>query len=176
MGRPSEANGQRSRLVSDEKPDVIYPPDLPQTGWTTETPWCRALQIDKEEFISLLECFQVPHVLFGRSVLIDVSKFYQHMSTSLEEALSQPTRTVVQRRSDNTPGGEKFPLGEPGFAILTKRQVAELLQCSSRQVELLVQKGRLPNPVYLGDSSPRWKRSEIEAVFDAARPAEAHDG
>ena len=59
--------------------------------------------------------------------------------------------------------------------MLTKRQVAELLQCSARQVELLVQKGQLPNPVYLGDSSPRWKLSEIEAVFDAARPAKAHD-
>ena len=162
--------------MTQEQPDATYPPDLPQTGWTTESPWCRALQINKEEFISLLERFRVPHVLFGRSVLIDVSKFYQHMSASLEKALSQPARPIVQRRPDNASGVEKLPLGEPGFAVLTKRQVAELLQCSARQVELLVQKGRLPNPVYLGDSSPRWKRSEIEALFDAARPAKAHDG
>ena len=158
--------------MTDEKPDATYPPDLPQTGWTTETPWCRALQINKEEFISLLERFRVPHVLFGRSVLIDVSKFYQHMSAYVEKALSQPARPIVQRRADNAPGSEKFPFGEPGSAILTKKQVAELLQCSSRQVEILVQKGRLPNPVYLGDSSPRWKRSEIEAIFEQARPSE----
>jgi predicted DNA-binding transcriptional regulator AlpA len=161
--------------VTDEKPDATYSPDLPQTGWTTETPWCRALQINKEEFISLLERFRVPHVLFGRTVLIDVSKFYQHMSASLEKALSQPARPIVQRRPDNAAGSEKFPLGEPSFAVLTKRQVAELLQCSQRQVELLVQKGQLPSPVYLGDASPRWKLSEIEAVFDAA-PRERRTG
>ena len=162
--------------MTQEKPDATYPPDLPQTGWTTERPWCRALQMNREEFISLLERYRVPHVRFGRSVLIDVSKFYQHMSASLEKALSKPTKPIVQYRSDNAPGSEKFPLGEPVSAILTKKQVAELLQCSSRQVEILVQKGRLPNPVYLGDSSPRWKRSEIEAVFDAARPEKTHDG
>ncbi len=70
---------------------------------------------------------------------------------------------------------EKLPLGEPGFAILTKKQVAELLQCSARQVEILVKKGQLPSTVYLGDSSPRWKLSEIEAVFDAA-PRERRTG
>lgn len=45
--------------------------------------------------------------------------------------------------------------------LMTKKQVAEFLQCSQRQVELLTNKGRLPKPVYLGESSPRWKRDEI---------------
>ncbi len=121
--------------MTDEMPDATYAPDLPQTGWTTETPWCQALQMNKEEFISLLERFRVPHVLFGRSMLIDVSKFYQHMSASLEKALSQPARPIVQRRPGNAPGNEKFPSDEPGSAILTKRQVAELLQCSSSRFQ-----------------------------------------
>ena len=47
--------------------------------------------------------------------------------------------------------------------FLTKRQAAELLQCSTRQIELLTQRGRLAAPVYLGDRSPRWIRSELVA-------------
>ena len=45
--------------------------------------------------------------------------------------------------------------------LLTKKQVAEYLQCSQRQVELLTHKGRLPKPFYLGESSPRWRRAEL---------------
>ena len=161
--------------MTREKPALPCPPDLPQTGWTTEGPWCRALQMSREEFFSLLERFRVPHVRFGRSALIEVSKFYEHMSRSLEKALSQPAGPAVQLRSDRGFSNEKSPLAEPPSAILTKNQVAKLLQCSSRQVELLVKKGRLPNPVYLGDQSPRWKRSEIEAVFDTSRPSTDHN-
>jgi predicted DNA-binding transcriptional regulator AlpA len=47
--------------------------------------------------------------------------------------------------------------------LMTKKQVAEFLQCSQRQVELLTNKGRLPKPVYLGESSPRWRRAELLA-------------
>lgn len=153
--------------MTEEKASATYPPDLPQTGWTTEGPWCRALQMSKEEFFSMLDRFRVPHVRFGRSVLIDVSKFYEHMSASLEGTSPRSARSSIPSRFDNGPASEKTPSTDPGFVILTKKQVAELLQCSSRQVEILVQKGRLPKPVYLGDSSPRWKRSEIEAVFEA---------
>jgi predicted DNA-binding transcriptional regulator AlpA len=46
---------------------------------------------------------------------------------------------------------------------MTKRQVSEWLQCSQRQVELLTAKGRLPKPIYLGESSPRWRRDELLA-------------
>ncbi len=156
--------------MTRENLETTFPPDLPQTGWTTEGPWCRALQMNREEFVSLLERFQVPHVRFGRSVLIDVSKFYEHMSASLESTSPRSARSSIPSRFDNGSASEKTPSADPGFAILTKKQVAELLQCSSRQVEILVQKGRLPKPVYLGDSSPRWKRSEIEAMFEAAHP------
>ena len=51
--------------------------------------------------------------------------------------------------------------------LMTKKQVADYLQCSQRQVELLTGKGRLPKPVYLGESSPRWKRSELMAALGA---------
>lgn len=47
--------------------------------------------------------------------------------------------------------------------LMTKRQVAEFLQVSTRQVELLTNKGRIAAPVYLGPSSPRWKRTELLA-------------
>ncbi len=45
--------------------------------------------------------------------------------------------------------------------LMTKKQVAEFLQCSQRQVELLTRKKRICQPVYLGTSSPRWKRDEL---------------
>ena len=50
--------------------------------------------------------------------------------------------------------------------LMTKKQVAEFLQCSQRQVELLTAKGRICKPVYLGESSPRWKRSELMAHLE----------
>jgi hypothetical protein len=54
---------------------------------------------------------------------------------------------------------------------MTKRQVAEYLQCSQRQVELLTAKGRISKPVYLGSASPRWDRNKLLAQLDA-QPAE----
>ena len=158
--------------MTDEKPDATYPPDLPQTGWTTEVPWCAALEIQKKEFLLLLERFGVPHIPFGRSVLIDVSRFYQHMSGWLDNQANKPGEGRIHSgpRTDSR-SRESFPT-EATLTTLTKKQVAEILQCSMRQVELLTQKGRIPRPVYLGDSSPRWKRSEIEAIFDQARSSE----
>ncbi len=55
--------------------------------------------------------------------------------------------------------------------LLTKKQVAELLQCSQRQVELLTAKGRISKPVYLGENSPRWKRAELLASLEANQAA-----
>jgi len=52
---------------------------------------------------------------------------------------------------------------------MTKKQVAQFLQESQRQVELMVKAGRLPKPFYISDSSPRWRRGDIE------RDASAHD-
>jgi len=56
--------------------------------------------------------------------------------------------------------------------LMTKKQVAAFLQCSERQVELLTSKGRICKPVYLGESSPRWKRSELMAALEANQAGE----
>lgn len=55
--------------------------------------------------------------------------------------------------------------------LMTKKQVAEFLQCSQRQVELLTSKGRISKPVYLGESSPRWKRAELLETLEANQAA-----
>lgn len=48
-----------------------------------------------------------------------------------------------------------------GGFLLLKKQVAQLLQCSERQVEILVKSGRIPQPIQLGPNSPRWRRPEL---------------
>jgi predicted DNA-binding transcriptional regulator AlpA len=156
--------------MTTETPQPPCPHSLPQSGWTTEGPWCAALQMQKKDFLVLLKTFGVPHIPFGRSVLIDVSRFYQHMSKWLDE---QGTKRV-ESRTQPEPQPVTHASSKTGATLttLTKKQVAEILQCSMRQVELLAQKGRLPSPVYLGDSSPRWKRSEIEAIFDQGQLTE----
>ena len=44
-----------------------------------------------------------------------------------------------------------------------KTDLAKRFQCSTRQIELMVNDGRLPRPFYLGDSSPRWRQIDIDA-------------
>jgi len=45
--------------------------------------------------------------------------------------------------------------------LMRKTDVAALLGCSVRQIENLVRSGRIPQPVYLGPQSPRWRRPEL---------------
>lgn len=45
--------------------------------------------------------------------------------------------------------------------LLRKKDVAAILQCSTRQVEILTAKGDLPAPIRLGSQSPRWRRPEV---------------
>lgn len=52
---------------------------------------------------------------------------------------------------------------------MTKKQVAEYLQVSQRQVEILTSKGRLAKPIYLGESSPRWNRAELLASLGGGK-------
>lgn len=47
--------------------------------------------------------------------------------------------------------------------LMRKCEVAKLLGCSDRQVENLVKSGRIPQPIYLGTNSPRWRRPELLA-------------
>lgn len=46
--------------------------------------------------------------------------------------------------------------------LCRKIDLAKRFQFSTRQIELMVHDGRLPKPFYLGDSSPRWRRSDID--------------
>ncbi len=50
--------------------------------------------------------------------------------------------------------------------MMKKKDVAKFLQCSERQVELMVKAGKFPKPVYIFDASPRWQRSVIDAWLD----------
>ncbi len=49
--------------------------------------------------------------------------------------------------------------------LLTKTDVAKLLQVSGRQVENLVRNLRLPKPLRLG-THPRWRRTELLSFLD----------
>ena len=49
--------------------------------------------------------------------------------------------------------------------ILVKKQVAELVQCSGRQIELLVKAGQFPKPFYLSPQAPRWRTCEVFAFL-----------
>ncbi|GEM_PF-903610 len=53
-----------------------------------------------------------------------------------------------------------------GPEMMTKRDLADYLQCSLRQVEILTKKKRLPKPLYLGTAMPRWRRSELMAFLE----------
>ena len=47
--------------------------------------------------------------------------------------------------------------------IIKKRDLASRLGVSVRQIELMVKRGSAPKPFYLGDSSPRWRKADIDA-------------
>ena len=56
--------------------------------------------------------------------------------------------------------------------LMTKSDVAKLIQVSARQVENLVKSGRLIAPIRLG-SHPRWRRSQLLAFLDAMADTDA---
>lgn len=61
-------------------------------------------------------------------------------------------------------------------SLLVKKDVAGVISCSIRQVELLVKAGKLPQPFYIGDASPRWRRSDIESWIERlAKEAQSPD-
>ena len=57
-------------------------------------------------------------------------------------------------------------MSETTAELLTKSDVAKLIQVSGRQVELLVKAGRLPEPIRLG-THPRWRRGVLMAFLDS---------
>jgi predicted DNA-binding transcriptional regulator AlpA len=56
--------------------------------------------------------------------------------------------------------------------MMTKKDMAKFWKCSLRQIELMAAAGRIPKPIYLGTSSPRWRRSELMAFIDRMAAAE----
>jgi len=44
--------------------------------------------------------------------------------------------------------------------LATKKQTAAWCGCSARQIELLCQAGKFPQPIRLG-THPRWRRSDL---------------
>ncbi len=53
-------------------------------------------------------------------------------------------------------------VSEPA-ALLTVRQVAAMLGCSSRHIYRLSDRGAMPRPTKLGDVLVRWNRAEIQS-------------
>jgi predicted DNA-binding transcriptional regulator AlpA len=56
--------------------------------------------------------------------------------------------------------------------MMTKKDMAKFWKCSLRQIELMAAAGRIPKPIYLGTSSPRWRRSELMAFIDRMAAAD----
>lgn len=48
--------------------------------------------------------------------------------------------------------------------LLTKSDMAKLMQYSEKQIQNLVKAGSIPAPIYIG-KHPRWRRSEIMAFL-----------
>jgi len=60
-------------------------------------------------------------------------------------------------------------IAQPMDELMTKREVAAYLKCSVRQVEILAHKNRICQPIYLGESSPRWHRDALLASLAAGQ-------
>lgn len=50
--------------------------------------------------------------------------------------------------------------------LCKKKDLAIRFACSTRQIELMSNDGRLPRPFYIGDASPRWRRADIDAWLE----------
>ena len=56
---------------------------------------------------------------------------------------------------------------------MTKKEVAELFQISTKTVERNSKSGRLPKPVYVGERTPRWNREQIYALYNGQTQTDA---
>ena len=69
--------------------------------------------------------------------------------------------TLIPEQLRRTTDLAKQAQSSPEF--MTKKQVAEFLQCSQRQIELLTKSGKIAKPIYLSERSPRWCRTDLLA-------------
>jgi|JI10StandDraft_1071094.scaffolds.fasta_scaffold77940_2 predicted DNA-binding transcriptional regulator AlpA len=50
--------------------------------------------------------------------------------------------------------------------LMTKREIAEYLRLSVSRIGYYITNGILPKPSYLSPRTPRWRKSEIDAMLD----------
>ena len=55
--------------------------------------------------------------------------------------------------------------------LLTKRDVADHLQVSVRQIDLMVKSKQFLPPIYISKGAPRWRPEDLDAYFEAKRTA-----
>lgn len=60
--------------------------------------------------------------------------------------------------------------------LLKKKDLAAIIPCSTRQIELMVKAGKLPRPFYCGDSSPRWRAEDFDAWLERLATAAQASG
>jgi len=53
--------------------------------------------------------------------------------------------------------------------LLTKKQLAEILQCSERTIDRYIYSGKIPKPLRIG-TRKRWRLSEIENWMQSNNP------
>ena len=75
-------------------------PPLPQTGWTTDAPWCAALGVQQTHFRKLLTKYNIPCFYFGANVLIEAESAYKHISKLMAiPPDDQPKQKKVTKRN-----------------------------------------------------------------------------
>lgn len=47
--------------------------------------------------------------------------------------------------------------------LLTRKELAALLRTSTRNLGKMIADGIIPRPMYIGASSPRWRRADVDA-------------
>ena len=64
------------------------------------------------------------------------------------------------------PKVEMAPAANSSDQLYRKENLRIRLQCSERQLELMVKSGRVPKPFYMSDRSPRWRKTDIDAWLE----------
>ena len=75
------------------------PPPLPQTGWTTDAPWCSALGVQPESFRRLLKKYDIPNFPFGANVLLEAESVYKHISKLMATPPDEAPKKKVTKRN-----------------------------------------------------------------------------
>jgi predicted DNA-binding transcriptional regulator AlpA len=91
--------------------------------------------------------------------------------------MNRPVDAVLQRRRSSKPElfelfnwsrkmSERIAQHSP---LMTKRDVAAYLQCSLRQINLMVKAGKIPAPFYISSGAPRWHFEDLQRHLNSLR-------